>query len=122
MKTSNDPRHQKRIDWMEKLFSHSFKTNEDPDMAPLIEKLPDIDAMILKAASEWPLEQIAKTDLAILRLAIYELLEEKDMPTKVVIDEAVEIAKEYGNTNSAKFINGALGAVVKLINNETIQQ
>ena len=63
----------------------------------------------LKAQS---LENIAKIDLAILRLATYELLIEKKEPPKVIIDEAVELAKTYGNEHSFQFVNGALGTIL----------
>lgn len=77
------------------------------------EKYHQINKLIEKAAPEWPLEQIATIDLAILRLAIYELLYSLDIPPKVAIDEAVELAKTYGGANSSKFINGVLGTVYR---------
>ncbi|MCX6811435.1 MAG: transcription antitermination factor NusB [Candidatus Berkelbacteria bacterium] len=73
----------------------------------------EIDKLIEKAAPEWPLEQIAVIDIAILRLSIYELLFCSDIPPKVAIDEAVELAKTYGGANSSKFINGVLGTVYR---------
>lgn len=76
-------------------------------------KYKEIDALIEKAAPEWPIEQIATIDIAILRLSIYELLFCKDIPPKVAIDEAVELAKTYGGANSSKFINGVLGTVYR---------
>jgi len=77
------------------------------------QKYKKIDELIEKAAPEWPLEQIAVIDIAILRLSIYELLFCTDIPPKVAIDEAVELAKTYGGTNSSKFINGVLGTVYR---------
>jgi N utilization substance protein B len=77
------------------------------------DKYKEIDVLIEKAAPEWPLEQIAAIDIAILRLAIYELLFCTDIPPKVAIDEAVELAKTYGGGNSSKFINGVLGTVYR---------
>lgn len=116
MKTANDPRHQKRITRMQQLFSYSFhEPSADPDIQPIIDVLTDIDARIAQSAPEWPLPKIAKIDLAILRLAAWELLCDKSTPAKVVIDEAVELAKSYGNEHSAKFINGVLGTIVKTI-------
>jgi len=67
--------------------------------------------MISKAAPTWPVEKLNKVDLAILRLAIYELKIKKKTPPKVIIDEAVELAKKYGADNSSKFVNGALGSL-----------
>ncbi len=72
-----------------------------------------IDAMIVPAAPEWPLDQIAKIDRSILRMSIYELLIKKDVPPKVAINEAVELAKEFGGDNSSKFINGVLGTIFR---------
>jgi N utilization substance protein B len=72
-----------------------------------------IDDMIVPAAPEWPLDQIAKIDRAILRMSIYELLIKKDVPPKVAINEAVELAKEFGGENSSKFINGVLGTIFR---------
>jgi N utilization substance protein B len=72
-----------------------------------------IDDMIVPAAPEWPLDQIAKIDRAILRMSIYELLIKKDVPPKVAINEAVELAKEFGGDNSSKFINGVLGTIFR---------
>ena len=62
--------------------------------------------------SEWKIERISKMDLAILKLAIYEI-KYKDIPFKVVINEAVELAKKYGEDSSKKFVNGILASVVK---------
>ena len=113
MKTSNDPRHQKRIKEMEELFSFSFGNTDTKDIiAEIIPHIEAIDAKIRTIAPEWPIEKIAKIDLAILRLSMYELLFKKEAPPKVIIDEAIELAKAYGNEGSPKFINGALGALV----------
>lgn len=76
------------------------------------EKIKEIDNLITKYAPEWPIPQIAAIDRAVLRLAIYELIF-TDTPPKVIIDEAVEIAKKFGGINSSKFINGVLGTIYK---------
>lgn len=116
MKTPNDPRHQKRITRMQQLFSHSFQSDViAKDIAPILLHIHSIDTSIEKAAPEWPLSKIAKIDLAILRLSVWELIVDKTNPPKVVIDEAVELGKSYGNEHSAKFINGVLGTIVKTI-------
>ncbi|MEK7535319.1 MAG: transcription antitermination factor NusB [Patescibacteria group bacterium] len=73
----------------------------------------EIDALIEKAAPEWPLDQISVIDKSILRLAGYELLKDQDIPPKVAINEAVEIAKTFGGENSSKFINGVLGTLYR---------
>lgn len=72
-----------------------------------------IDSLIEQAAPEWPLEQISVIDKSILRLASYELLHDQDIPPKVAINEAVEIAKTFGGENSSKFINGVLGTLYR---------
>ena len=71
-----------------------------------------IDPLIARAAPTWPLAQMAKIDKAILRLAIYEILREREIPYKAAINEAVEIAKEYGSDSSSRFVNGVLGTIV----------
>ncbi len=76
-----------------------------------------IDEYIKRFAPAWPIEQLPVVDKSILRLAIYEILLDNRVPTKVAINEAVELAKIFGSENSAKFINGVLGAVSTLVNN-----
>ena len=68
--------------------------------------------MIQKAAPAWPIDKLNRIDLAILRLAVFELTR-SDTPPKVVIDEAVELAKEFGSEASASFVNGVLGTIYK---------
>ena len=74
-----------------------------------------IDNQIRKFAPSFPVEQLSLIDRAILRLAIYELAFDKRVPVKVAINEAVELAKAFGNNNSAKFVNGVLGSVSSAI-------
>lgn len=71
------------------------------------------DQLITQAAPEWPIDQISVIDKSILRLAAYELLNDLDIPPKVAINEAVEIAKTFGGENSSKFINGVLGTLYR---------
>lgn len=114
MKTSRDPRHQKRRSVVQHLFSYSFdSTQTSEDIADILSQLPAIDEKITKSAPEWPLDKIAKIDLAVLRNAVYELSRETPEPQKVIIDEAVELSKEFGNDKSSSFINGVLGSIVK---------
>jgi N utilization substance protein B len=72
-----------------------------------------IDGIIAPAAPEWPVEQIAKIDKIILRIGVYELMIKRDVPPKVAINEAVELAKTFGGENSSKFINGVLGTIYR---------
>ena len=113
MKTADDPRHQKRIKLVQELFSYQFNSEAKPstDLVPIIKSLKKIDATIEKSAPLWPVSQINRIDLAILRLAVYELLL-NSTPEKVAVDEAVELAKEFGSDSSPSFVNGVLGAVL----------
>ena len=118
MKKKADPRHKQRIKTVKKLFEQNFRNKIDFDKGSEAEKITasqkKIDAIIQKFAPSWPIEQISPMDLAILRLSIWELLfKEKKEPYKVVVDEAVEIAKEYGTGTSGGFINGVLGTIIK---------
>lgn len=101
---------------MQQLFSFSFRDSDiGTESAPIISNLTNIDSRIASSAPEWPLNKIAKIDLAILRLAVWELLFDRKEPQKVVIDEAVELAKSFGNEHSAKFVNGVLGTILKCL-------
>ncbi len=115
MKTALDPRHKKRQDIVQLLFSYSFLdqriNNEKTKL--IISKLNEIDEVVKNIAPEFPIEKINKVDLAILRLAIYELQFEKEAPPKVIVDEAIELAKEFGGDASPGFVNGALGKLLK---------
>ncbi|MFH0952210.1 MAG: transcription antitermination factor NusB [Patescibacteria group bacterium] len=73
----------------------------------------DIDKLITKYAPEWPIEQITTVDRNILRLGIYELKFNNEIPPKVAINEAIELAKTFGGEASGKFVNGVLGAIYK---------
>lgn len=113
MKTPYDPRHQKRQKIIESLFKIEFhKQKIDKNAADIIMKRDFLDGKIKKAAPEFPIDKINKVDLSILRLAVYELLVEKKEPPKVIVDEAIELAKEYGGETSPSFINGALGNIL----------
>lgn len=72
----------------------------------------ELDALIARYAPEWPVDQIAIIDRNVLRLAIYEILMREDTPVKVAINEAVELAKEFGSDSSGRFVNGVLGSLV----------
>ena len=77
------------------------------------ENLPAIDLIITKTAPDWPVDQIPDVDRSVLRLGIYELQFQKQAPPKVVINEAVELAKTFGGEQSGKFVNGVLGTLYK---------
>lgn len=95
-----------------------FKDDADPTYVESVvrgsvDQIETLDAKIEKAAPEWPVAQISPIDKAILRVAIYELLHSDDVPPKVAINEAVELAKMFGGENSSKFINGVLGTIYR---------
>lgn len=73
----------------------------------------ELDAKLQPLAPDWPITQIARMDRIILRMGLYELLEKKDVPPKVAINEAVELAKAFGGDNSSRFINGVLGSAYR---------
>lgn len=115
MKTKFDPRHLRRIKDMQSLFALASNPNSpSTDNAQKIsQNLTSIDNLISTHAPKWPLDKINKVDLAILRLAVWEMQNSPDTPPKVIIDEAVEMAKEFGTEQSSAFINGVLGGILK---------
>lgn len=95
---------------------------EDPGfirriVAGVIQHIDQIDAIIMKAAPQWPLDQIAIVDRNVLRIGLFELLygERSEVPPKVAINEAIELAKSFGGESSGKFVNGVLGTVYREI-------
>ncbi len=122
MKKKTDPRHQARRQVVQSLFEWGFRGEMhegDEKAQAIVAIIPSLDAIIQKSAPQWPLDQINKVDLAVLRLAMYELLVDIQAPPKVIIDEAIELAKELGTDSSGSFINGVLGNVM---NNFTAYQ
>jgi N utilization substance protein B len=113
---------------LEVFFSIKEEQNEDKLQEPMkesdtrfaeeiikgtIEKLQDIDQLIQDNTTGWTKERIAKVDLAILRLALYEILFREDIPDSVAINEAIELAKKYSTDESGGFVNGVLGKIVR---------
>jgi len=84
-------------------------------LVSLLAKIDTIDGIIEKAAPEWPIEKISTVDRNVLRIGLYELMygDSSEVPAKVAINEAIELAKSFGGENSGKFVNGVLGAVYK---------
>lgn len=125
MKSARDPRHQKRRLLVQHLFANIFHSptdipSEENDASvallasEIVAKTPELDLKISDAAPAWPVNKLNRIDLAILRLAVYEL-EKAEAPPKVIIDEAVELAKEFGSESSPSFINGVLGTILKKV-------
>ena len=110
------------------MFAKSFNSDEKKVVLPhpkyaditadIFSHLEAIDKQIATHAPKYPLDKIAKTDLCILRLAVYELTVSKEEPEKVIINEAVELAKELGNDRSFAFINAVLGSLMNDIKNQ----
>ena len=81
--------------------------------ANIVTQKSEIDAMINQIAEGWKTERMGKVDLTILRLAVYEIKFDEDVPASVAINEAVELAKKFGQDGSASFINGILAKFAK---------
>lgn len=138
MKTRNDPRHLSRIVALQKLFimhfeKESYKESiedtpieeiaETSELGEFDKKLADkiikgvekdlekLDQKIEEYAPQWPIDQIQSVDLEILRIALWEGFVGEVTPPKVAIDEAIEVAKEFGGDSSSKFVNGVLGSI-----------
>jgi transcription antitermination factor NusB len=112
MKSASDPRHKKRIQCIKELFSLDFASQQTSSLSKeVFSHKEKIDKLIEGAAPQWPLDKLNHIDLAILRLAVFEITN-TDTPHKVAIDEAIELAKEFGGENSPSFVNGVLGKIV----------
>jgi len=106
---------------LEKVLEHSYEENSSTEeekeyisklLSGVLANIDTIDEEILKNLKDWSIDRIAKIDLAILRLAIYEVKYIENIPVKVSVNEAVELAKMYGNDTSANFVNGLLAKVI----------
>ena len=133
-------RHLGRIVAMQTLYEYDFRTHNghEVEIQPVLERNlaefsgsiddtqfvhdvvegvleheQEIDNIIAPAAPEWPVDQIAKIDKIVLRIGIYELIIKRDVPPKVAINEAVELAKAFGGENSSRFVNGVLGTIYR---------
>ena len=114
-----DQRHQKRVELLQDLFACTFTANNlenclstrEGTIVDILNQLTELDELIQKVAPERPLADINKVDLAILRLIVFESKHTKT-PKKVLIDEGIELAKEFGSENSSRFVNGALAKLL----------
>ena len=111
----------KQVDLDEILTRNINRYKETIDDQAFITKLvhgvykrqAELDSTLQPVAPEWPIDQIARMDRLVLRIGLYELVYGEKVPPKVVINEAVELAKAFGGDNSSKFINGVLGTILK---------
>ncbi|MBI2309479.1 transcription antitermination protein NusB [Candidatus Collierbacteria bacterium] len=115
MKTKTDKRHLKRKRLVEEFFSGAFHnlTNHSLTAKKILNHIDLIESLMTQAAVEGKTRKINKVDKAVLIVSIWELAIEKRTPPKVIIDEAVELAKEFGSESSPGFVNGILGAILK---------
>jgi transcription antitermination protein NusB len=129
-----DPRHQKRMKLMQILFAKGFNdligqeridqngaslnVEYDEIIDQVLAEKEKLDQLVISVAPERPVSEINRVDLAILRLILFES-EHKETPKKVLINEAVELAKEFGTESSPKFVNGVLGKLLIQDNNDT---
>ena len=90
----------------------SWKEKDKTYIFEKVEKIEEIDAKINEVSEGWKTGRMGKVDLTLIRLAVYEMLYEEDVPAKVAINEAVELAKQYGTDNSPSFVNGVLAKLV----------
>lgn len=102
------------------------KTVDDQDfIANLVhgveKRTSDLDSVLQPVAPEWPIDQIARMDRLVLQMSLYELLRESDVPPKVVINEAVELAKAFGGENSSRFVNGVLGTLLRKLEEKSLE-
>ena len=112
---SIDSRHERRMLRMQQLFALAVGSKQATSDSKLIELFlthqEEIDRKIIQVAPEWPLGQMNQVDLAVIRTILLEHMTTKT-PIKVLIDEAVELAKEFGTDSSPKFVNGVLGKIL----------
>lgn len=115
-----DPRHQKRIKLIQELYSFLFnkQTPLSKRCREILKHQSIIDKKITSKAPKYPIEKISKIDLSIIRLAIFELTIEKKEPPKVIINEAIELAKEFSGERSPGFVNAVLAKIYQEMKNE----
>lgn len=93
------------------------KTYISEKLNNIVERIPEIDQKINEYSEGWKVDRLGKVELSIIRLAIYELLYDEDIPTGVAINEAIELAKTFGNDSAPSFINAVLGKISRGVSN-----
>lgn len=104
--------------WVKEELSDDIKTFSSFLIKGAVDNLDEIDELIKGSLQNWDFDRLEKVSLAILRMSIYALRYQKDIPPKVVIDEAVEITKEFGTDDSYRFVNGILDNIKKKIDEQ----
>lgn len=110
--------------YLEKLSEASGKEKQElqDKFRKVTEHLAEIDAQIEAKSNGWKATRLAKSDLTVLRLAIYEMLYDEAVPTGVAINEAVELAKAYGEEKSTGFVNGILASIARELPDKTVEE
>jgi transcription antitermination protein NusB len=103
-------------DNLEENLTDDEKSYIDECVSGVEKNISKIDSYIEKFSKGWKINRIAKVDIAIMRLALYEMLYKEDVPKVVAVNEAIELAKKFGGENSPGFINGILGNVIRELN------
>ena len=113
--TPNEMPEQVKLFFQDDEIEYTEKVMESIEsrFAVIQEKLPEIDAMLNEKAEGWNVERMGKVELTVLRIAVYEMLYDDEVPETVAINEAIEIAKKYGQAASGGFVNAVLAKFVK---------
>ena len=102
-------------------FAESFELSEDAKgfswglVRGVLDHRDEIDAHVAAVTANWKFERLSRIDLCAIRIAVHELMESRELPVEIIIDEAVEIARKFGTAESSKFVNGVLDAIAKRI-------
>lgn len=99
-------------EWELEALDYNDRSYIEHKAIEVIRKIPEIDALIEEKSSEWKIERMGKVELALIRLAAYEAKYDDEVPDRVAIDEAVELAKKYGQDQSYSFVNGVLARLI----------
>lgn len=106
------------FDWLDKDIGEAARTFARLLIAGTLEHIREIDEKIRLHLHNWSFDRLTRVDLAILRIGVYALLYQPDIPLPVTIDEAVEIAKKFGSSDSSRFVNGVLDGILKSVSRQ----
>ncbi|MDP8261403.1 MAG: transcription antitermination factor NusB [Candidatus Kappaea frigidicola] len=119
----------RKDDWLSNIADFELLKEVEDDVAPFaialmkgtLENISTLDDLIAKSAQNWQIKRMSAVDRNVLRLAAYELIHESDIPIKVSINEAINLAKKYGDEESGKFVNGILDKIKRDIDDGQIK-